>query len=343
MVKVAILGASGGVGQPLSLLLKLSPYVSELALYDVRAAEGIGKDLSHINTNSSCVGYDKDSIENTLSNAQVVLIPAGVPRKPGLTRDDLFKMNAGIVKSLVTAVGKFAPNARILVISNPVNSLVPIAVETLKKMGKFKPGNVMGVTNLDLVRAETFLVDYLMLKNPKIGQEQDKTTMHRKVTVIGGHSGETIIPIITDKSLVFQLDKQYEHFIHRVQFGGDEIVKAKQGAGSATLSMAFAGAKFAEEVLRSFHNEKPETESLSAFVYLPGLKNGKKAQQLVGDNSIEYFSLPIVLRNGSVVSIDTSVLEKLSPREEQLVNTAVKELRKNIEKGKSFILDSSKL
>lgn len=182
-----------------------------------------------------------------------------------------------------------------------------------------------------------------MLKNPKIGQEQDKTTMHRKVTVIGGHSGETIIPIITDKSLVFQLDKQYEHFIHRVQFGGDEIVQAKQGAGSATLSMAFAGAKFAEEVLRSFHNEKPETESLSAFVYLPGLKNGKKAQQLVGDNSIEYFSLPIVLRNGSVVSIDTSVLEKLSPREEQLVNTAVKELRKNIEKGKSFILDSSKL
>ncbi|CAI4326005.1 ASN_collapsed_G0008430.mRNA.1.CDS.1 [Saccharomyces cerevisiae] len=83
MVKVAILGASGGVGQPLSLLLKLSPYVSELALYDIRAAEGIGKDLSHINTNSSCVGYDKDSIENTLSNAQVVLIPAGVPRKPG--------------------------------------------------------------------------------------------------------------------------------------------------------------------------------------------------------------------------------------------------------------------
>jgi len=86
---VTVLGAAGGIGQPLSLLLKLNPRVSELALYDIRMAPGVGADISHINTKSKVTGYDPtpSGLGECLSGSDIVLIPAGVPRKPGMTRD----------------------------------------------------------------------------------------------------------------------------------------------------------------------------------------------------------------------------------------------------------------
>lgn len=343
MVKVTVVGASGGIGQPLSLLMKLNPHVSELALYDVRLAEGVAKDLSHISTNAVCTGYTKDEIGQALSGANVVIIPAGVPRKPGMSRDDLFKINAGIIKNIISAVGIYAPSARVLIISNPVNSTVPIAVETLKAMGKYQPGNIMGVTTLDVVRAETFLADYLTAK--KVGsltKPFDKTKMHQDVTVIGGHSGNTIIPVITKKVLINSLADSYKEFVHRVQFGGDEVVKAKDGAGSATLSMALAGYRFAEEILKSLQKEK--TQVIPTFVYLSGIKNGDKAQKkLSKGDTVEYFSLPATFVDGRVVSVDDTVLDTLSEKERNLVPVAVKELIGNIEKGKKFAIGGSKL
>lgn len=341
MVKVAVVGASGGIGQPLSLLLKLNPHVSDLALYDVRLAQGVAKDLSHISTNSVCKGFDKDQIADALRGAHVVVIPAGVPRKPGMTRDDLFKINAGIVKGIVSAIGEHCPDARILIISNPVNSTVPIAVETLKAMGKFYPGNVMGVTTLDVVRAETFLADYLIAqKKNSLSRQFDKTKMYKDVTVIGGHSGNTIIPVLKKKPLISTLAASYNEFVHRVQFGGDEVVKAKDGAGSATLSMALAGYRFTEQILKSIHREN--TPSIPTYVYLPGIANGVKAQAKLW-SSLEYFSLPANLLDGRVVSVDDTVLDDLTGQEKKLVERAVQELRANIEKGKQFVIGKSKL
>lgn len=74
-----------------------------------------------------------NSLGAALYGCQLVVIPAGVPRKPGMTRDDLFNINAGIVRDLVAGVAKFCPEAIIAIISNPVNSTVPIAAEVLKK------------------------------------------------------------------------------------------------------------------------------------------------------------------------------------------------------------------
>lgn len=88
----------------------------------------------------------------------LVIIPAGVPRKPGMTRDDLFNINAGIVKTLCEAIAKCCPKAIVNIISNPVNSTVPIAAEVFKKAGVFDPKRVLGVTMLDVVRANTFVV-----------------------------------------------------------------------------------------------------------------------------------------------------------------------------------------
>jgi malate dehydrogenase len=83
---------------------------------------GVAADLSHINTNSVVTGYNPDEagLASCLKDAEIVLIPAGVPRKPGMTRDDLFNTNASIVRDLAKAAAKSAPNANILVIANPV-------------------------------------------------------------------------------------------------------------------------------------------------------------------------------------------------------------------------------
>lgn len=104
-----------------------------------------------------------------------------------MTRDDLFKINAGIVRDLIQGVAENAPDAFILVISNPVNSTVPIAAEVLKRAGKFNPKKLFGVTTLDVVRAQTFVADIVGEKNPQ----------NLAIPVVGGHSGETIVPLFT--------------------------------------------------------------------------------------------------------------------------------------------------
>ncbi|KAK8913925.1 hypothetical protein KSP39_PZI024393 [Platanthera zijinensis] len=112
--KVAILGAAGGIGQPLSLLLKLNPLVSSLSLYDIAGTPGVAADVSHINTRAEVTGYaGEDQLGKALEGSDLVIIPAGVPRKPGMTRDDLFNINAGIVKSLSAAIAKHCPNVRL--------------------------------------------------------------------------------------------------------------------------------------------------------------------------------------------------------------------------------------
>merc|ERR1712001_711869 len=135
-VSVAVMGAAGGIGQPLSMLLKLNPAVSKLALYDIVATPGVAADLSHIETPGRVSGFvGADGLEASLAGAEIVVIPAGVPRKPGMTRDDLFNTNASIVATLAGAAAKVCPDAMIAIISNPVNSTVPIAAEVFKKAG----------------------------------------------------------------------------------------------------------------------------------------------------------------------------------------------------------------
>lgn len=198
-----------------------------------------------------------------------------------MTRDDLFKINAGIVKDLITAVAKYAPKAFVLVISNPVNSTVPIAAEVLKAAGVFDPKRLFGVTTLDVVRAENFVAELL-------GQ---KDSSKFNIPVVGGHSGNTIVPLFsqTKPKVDIPADK-LDALVHRVQFGGDEVVKAKDGAGSATLSMAYAGFRFAEALLKAAKGEKGIIEP--TFVYLPGVEGGDAVAKATGS---DYFAVPVEL------------------------------------------------
>jgi len=243
--KVAVLGAAGGIGQPLSLLMKMNPMVTELALYDIANTPGVAADLSHLNTAAQVKGYLPDDMEACLTGCDLVIIPAGVPRKPGMTRDDLFSINAGIVYDLVDGCAKYCPKAVLNIISNPVNSTVPIAAEVLKKAGVYDKKKLLGVSCLDIVRADTFVAELKGLDTKDVD-----------VPVIGGHAGVTILPLLsqTTPATTFT-EEEIEKLTDRIQNGGTEVVEAKAGAGSATLSMAYAAARFGESCLRGLAGE----------------------------------------------------------------------------------------
>ncbi|ODV83773.1 hypothetical protein CANARDRAFT_29758 [[Candida] arabinofermentans NRRL YB-2248] len=332
MVKATVLGAAGGIGQPLSLLLRLNPIITELSLYDIVNSVGVATDLSHIPTSQKVTGYspsdknDQTQLAEALKGSDIVVIPAGIPRKPGMTRDDLFKINASIVKGLVNQVGLTCPNAFLCIISNPVNSTVPIAVEQLKKLKVYNPKKVFGITTLDNLRLEQFLSDTVA------GSIAPKDLFSDVIT-IGGHSGETIVPIINSwaKGL---LDTEYEKLIHRVQFGGDEVVQAKNGAGSATLSMATAAYRFVSNLLQALSTNNTIKEV--AFINLVPSLNGYDYNVPNGvKDEVEYFSLPLKIDRDGIKLVEFP--PNLSPKEEELVTIAISKLKADITKGVNFV------
>ncbi|KAJ6732724.1 MALATE AND LACTATE DEHYDROGENASE [Salix koriyanagi] len=214
--KVAILGAAGGIGQPLAMLMKMNPLVSLLHLYDVVNAPGVTADISHMDTSAVVRGFlGQQQLEDALIGMDLVIIPAGVPRKPGMTRDDLFNINAGIVKTICEAIAKCCPKAIVNIISNPVNSTVPIAAEVFKKAGVFDPKRVLGVTMLDVVRANTFVAEIMGLDPREVD-----------VPVVGGHAGVTILPLLSQaKPSCSFTQKEIDYLTDRIQNGGTEVVE----------------------------------------------------------------------------------------------------------------------
>lgn len=305
--KCSVLGAAGGIGQPLSLLMKLNPRVTTLTCYDVAPiTPGVAADLSHINTGAKCTGFVGDDLKKALDGCDVVVIPAGVPRKPGMTRDDLFNVNAGIVRNLVAGCAEACPKACILVISNPVNSTVPIASEVLKKAGVYDPRKLFGVTTLDVCRARTFVAEAK-------GFDPLKTS----VPVIGGHAGTTIVPLLSQANPGASFsDEERDALTHRIMFGGDEVVKAKAGGGSATLSMAFAGAEFADKVMAGLSGEAV-TEC--TFVETDKIAGAK------------FFSLPVTLGKEGVETIHS--YGTVTAHEEKLIADMTPDLIAQAEKG----------
>ena len=358
--KVAVLGATGGIGQPLSLLCKLSPHVDELSCYDVVGTPGVAADLSHCPSRAKVTGnlpsatawpaVDNNGLKTALTGADLVVIPAGVPRKvisllssahlpylfltsphpntsqhhhksqitlfftffhffqPGMTRDDLFNTNAGIVKTLVEGCAKFCPTAVIAIVSNPVNSTVPIAAEVLKKHGVYDPTKLCGVTTLDICRANTF-----------VAESQGGNPLETNVTVIGGHAGITILPLLSQVEGATFTDEQRDALTHRIQFGGDEVVQAKAGAGSATLSMAYAAYLFTENVLKAMKGEE-------------GIVQCAYVESDVTD--AEFFASPVTFGKNGIEKVHG--FGALSAYEQGWFDKMLPDLKKQIAKGKEF-------
>ncbi|MFT5599468.1 MAG: malate dehydrogenase [Chitinophagales bacterium] len=234
-------------------------------------------------------------------------MPAGVPRKPGMTRDDLFNMNAGIVKKLIIAGTKVCPNACYAIVTNPVNSTVAIAAEILKAAGVYDKRKLFGVTTLDIIRSNTFVAE---LKGMSCNDVN--------VNVIGGHSGVTILPLLSSIDGVELTDAEIEALTPRIQEAGTEVVEAKVGAGSATLSMAQAAARF----------------TMSLVAAMNGADVTECCYVQTGEDTDSFHAQPVKLGKNGVESI--LALPALSNYEQKLLTEMKSVLDGNIAKGIEF-------
>lgn len=314
--QVTILGAAGGIGQPLSLLLKLNSKISELALYDINNVQGVAADLSHINTPPLVKSFTgQQQLKGALEGSKIILIPAGVPRKPGMTRDSLFEVNSNILMSLSRYIAKYAKDAFINVITNPVNSMVPIVAEILKQENCFNPKLLLGVTELDLVRASTFA-----------SEAASKLPGELSISVVGGHSGNTIVPLFSQVKENYS-ESLLKELTHRVQYGGDEVVEAKQGQGSATLSMAYSAAKFTNSIIDAIVMKKPTIQT--AFVHTDLYKH----------LGVNYFATKVEISDTGITKV--LPIGPISEAEDKLLSEALVTLKSNIETGESFVSSKS--
>ena len=312
-MKIAVLGAAGGIGQPLSLLLKMHlPAGCELALYDpAPMTRGVAVDLSHVPSPVRVHGYTGRQPDEALRGADIVLIPAGIARKPGMERSDLFKFNAGIVMDLIQHCAQCCPGALIALITNPVNSMVPIAAEVLRAAGVYDPRRLFGLTSLDVVRAESICAS-----------DSDPTHLPvpGSIPVIGGHSGITIVPLFSRLGGNQGDDDAWRERIRRVQQAGTEVVDAKAGAGSATLAMAYAALRFCMALLRARRGEKGIIE----YAYVEG-----------GYAGAQFFSQPIRLGPEGVAEVLD--YQPLHPVEQAAVDAMLPTLNREIEQGLEFV------
>jgi malate dehydrogenase len=310
-MKVAVLGAAGGIGQALALLLKLDlPENSELSLYDVApVTPGVAKDLSHIPTSVKVTGFGGDDATPALEGADVVLISAGVARKPGMDRSDLFNINAGIIKNLVGIVAKVSPNACIGIITNPVNTTVAIAAEVLKAAGVYNKRKLFGITTLDVIRGEEFIADLKGLP-----------AEHVCVNVIGGHSGTTILPLLSQVQGVDFTDQEVIQLTERIQNAGTEVVNAKAGGGSATLSMARAASVFGINLVHALLGK----QGIIQNAYVDG-----------GNSCSPFFTQPLLLGVNGIERV--LPVGDLSAFEEKKKEEMLSVLHDDIQKGIDFV------
>lgn len=313
--KVAVCGAMGGVGQPLSLLLKTSPLITELSLHDIGDVPSVAIDLRQIETKCQVTGYQGPAqLKNALTGAQVILIAASKSTLGiDMTRDDLFNLSAGIVRDIVEVCASVAPKAFLAILTNPVNSMVPLAAEVLKKIGVYDPRKLFGVTTLDVVRANTF-----------VAQAAGIDPEHVNVPVIGGHSETTTVPLISQcLPKVCFTDKQIREVTEQILYSSMNVRKVKGSSG--TLALAYSAACFTCSLCRALSGEPDIVE----IAYVPSTVTDAK-----------YFASPILLGLKGVHQY--LELGELSSYEQCLLQSAISDVKTQIEKGEVFVTKGNK-
>ena len=241
--KIALIGG-GQIGGNLALLATQKE-LGDIVIFDIPKAEGMvqGKalDLMQLRPHD---GYDADisgtSDWNDLKDADIFIITAGIPRKPGMNREDLLEINLKIMKDVATNIKAHAPNAFVIVISNPLDAMV----YAFYKVSGFTKNKVVGMAGaLDSARFRTFI-------SMEIGcSVQDVTCL-----VLGGH-GDTMVPVTRLATVggvpvetLIPADRLAE-IVDRTRFAGGEIVKLL-GNGSAFYAPAQSAIEMAESYLR---------------------------------------------------------------------------------------------
>ena len=242
MSKVTVVGA-GNVGATCADVLAYREVAEEIVLIDIKEGIAEGKALD-IWQKAPINQYDSRTVGSTndyskTANSDVVVITSGLPRKPGMTRDDLIETNAGIVKSVTENVAKYSPNAIIIVVSNPLDVMTYQAHLT----SGFSRNKVMGMAGiLDTARYRAFLAEALNCSPKDI-----------QAILMGGH-GDTMVPLPRYTTVsgipvteLISADK-LEAIVQRTKVGGGELVNLM--GTSAWYAPGAAAAQMVEAIVR---------------------------------------------------------------------------------------------
>ena len=291
--KITLIGA-GQIGGTLAHLIALKE-LGDVILFDVAAGIAKGKALD-IAQSSPIDGFNvnlsgTDNYEDT-KNSDVIIITAGVPRKPGMTRDDLLGINLKIIKQVAQGIKKTSPNAFVICITNPLD----VIVMALQKYSGLPQNKIVGMAGiLDSSRFIYFLSQELKVPVNKI-----------KSFVLGGH-GDSMVAMLghteIDGKKINDLVKEgkiskekLDEIVNRTKKGGAEIVKYLE-KGSAFYAPAASGVQMAESYLKNLKKQYP------CAVYLNGEYDAKNI----------YAGVPVIIGSGGVekvIQLDLSSEEK---------------------------------
>ena len=285
MSKISLIGA-GQIGGTLAHLIGLKELVDEVVLFDVASGVAKGKGLD-IAQSSSVDGFNvkfsgTDKYED-IKGSDVIIITAGIPRKPGMSRDDLLGINLKIIKQVAEGIKTNAPNAFVICITNPLDVMV-MAFQKYSGLPVHKVVGMAGI--LDSSRFKLFLSEELNVPVKEID-----------AMVMGGH-GDTMVPLprftkVSGQPLMELVkegkisEEKLESINQRTRDGGAEIVKYLE-KGSAFYAPAASGVEMAEAFL------KDQKKLLPCAAYLHGE---------YGINNV-YAGVPVIIGNEGVEKIE---------------------------------------
>ncbi len=299
-MKVTVVGA-GNVGATCANCIAEKDIVNEVVLLDIKEGIAEGKSLDMWQTapinlyDTRIKGVTNDY--SATADSEVVVITSGLPRKPGMSRDDLISTNAGIVKSVTENVIKYSPNAKIIIVSNPLDVMCYCAYLA----AKVDSSRVFGMAGvLDTARYRAFLAEALNVSPKDI-----------QALLLGGH-GDTMVPLPRYTSVggipvteLIEEDKLHA-IIERTKVGGGELVKLM--GTSAWYAPGAAAAQMVEAIVRDQHRVFP----------VCALLNGEYGMKDI------YLGVPVVLgKNG----IEKIIEVKLDKEEQELLETSAKAVR----------------
>ena len=307
MKKISLIGA-GQIGGTLAHLIGLKELADEVIVFDIASGIAKGKALD-IAQSSSVDGFNvkftgTDSYED-IKNSDVIIITAGVPRKPGMSRDDLLGINLKIIKQVAEGIKKHSPNAFVICITNPLD----VMVMAFQKYSGLPTNKVVGMAGiLDSSRFKLFL-----------SQELKTPVKDIEAMVMGGH-GDTMVPLprftkVSGKPLLDLVkegkisEERLESINQRTRDGGAEIVKFLE-KGSAFYAPAASGVEMASAYLRD------EKKLLPCAAYLGGE---------YGINGL-YAGVPVIIGNKGVEKIEEINLNEKEKNEFKNSINAVKKL-----------------
>jgi malate dehydrogenase len=304
MTKVTVVGA-GNVGATCADVLAYREIAEEIVLVDIKEGVAEGKALD-IWQKAPINVYDSRTVGSTndyskTANSDVVVITSGLPRKPGMTRDDLIETNAGIVKSVTENVIKHSPDAIIIVVSNPLDVMTYQAHIT-SKMPRTKVMGMAGI--LDTARYRAFIAEELNISPKEI-----------QAILMGGH-GDTMVPLpryttVAGIPVTEMISKEkLDAIIERTKFGGGELVKLM--GTSAWYAPGSAAAQMVESIVKNQKRVFPVCIKLD------------------GEYGIDdcYLGVPVILgKNGieKVIELD------LNEEEKELLETSRKHVKEVME------------